>query len=122
MKPRNKSKNRSKKIKKKEKQENQEDIEKEKKEEVKKEIIEEIIQTQFSAEKEENELQLKWFSTRKIPDETDEFIFIVSRLEEKQSQKSELDQSYFVGYIKNAREFKRAIEIGKFFRKTKKNT
>ena len=114
MKPRKKSKTRPKK--KPDKQDKQEDLEKEKREEeAKKEIIEEIIQTQFSAE-EESELQLKWFSARKIPDETDEFILIVSRLEEKQSEKSELDQSYFVGYIRNARQFKRAVEIGGFFR------
>ncbi|KAE9548082.1 hypothetical protein FO519_008705 [Halicephalobus sp. NKZ332] len=74
-------------------------------------ILDEIVRSELSTAKEENGLQLKWSLTRKIPEETNEFIFIVSRLEEKKSEKSELDQAYFVGYIKNAQKFKKAIQI-----------
>uniref|UniRef100_A0AC35FYB6 Uncharacterized protein n=2 Tax=Panagrolaimus sp. PS1159 TaxID=55785 RepID=A0AC35FYB6_9BILA len=85
----------------------------EKREEAKRQIIEEIVQSEISAiPNQDGILQLKWSNSRKIPDETDEFVFVVSREAERMEEKSELDQSYFVGYCKNSRSFKRLIEIG----------
>uniref|UniRef100_A0A914Z4B0 Uncharacterized protein n=1 Tax=Panagrolaimus superbus TaxID=310955 RepID=A0A914Z4B0_9BILA len=111
MKPRAKSKKRSKSKDPKKMGEKENDAEK--REEAKRQIIEEIVQNEISGvPNQEGILQLKWSNSRRIPDETDEFVFVVSREVERMEEKSELDQSYFVGYCKNSRNFKRLIEIG----------
>lgn len=114
MKPRAKSKKRSKSKESKKVAEKENDAEK--REEAKRQIIDEIVQNEISAvPNQEATLQLKWSNSRKIPDETDEFVFVVSREAERMEEKSELDQSYFVGYCKSSRNFKRLTEIGLTF-------
>ena len=112
MKPRAKSKSRAKS--KEPKKDDKENIEK--REEAKRQIVDEIVQNEISAvPNQAGALQLKWSNARKIPDDTDEFVFVVSRDAERMEEKNELDQSYFVGYCKSSRNFKRLLEICKPF-------
>uniref|UniRef100_A0A7E4W5D1 Uncharacterized protein n=1 Tax=Panagrellus redivivus TaxID=6233 RepID=A0A7E4W5D1_PANRE len=74
-------------------------------------IIDEIVEHErLAVPSQEGTVQLRWSDARAIPEDS-EYVFVVSRMKERRSERSELDQQYFTGYIKNSQAFKRVNEI-----------